>query len=31
MLELIIGSLLIMAVIFLMAFAHFLVFEGDDE
>jgi len=31
MLEIITVSLLTMAAIFLMAFAHFLVFEGDDE
>jgi len=31
MLELIIGTLAAMAVVFLMACAHFLVFGGDDE
>jgi len=31
MIELIIGTLASIAVVFLMAFAHFLVFGGDDD
>jgi len=31
MIELIIGSLAVIASIFLMAFAHFLIFGDDDE